>query len=152
MKARSLICILAVAGLIFVTSSRADDEGDPLKGITCPVSGKAAKADAAVDYKEGKVYMCCNGCPKAFANNTEKFAAKANHQLVATGQYTQKACPLTGRAHKDDKTVDASGVTVAVCCPGCLGKGNKAEDKVALFFTDKAFDKGYEKKPAEETE
>ena len=68
---------------------------------------------------------------------------------MATGQYSQKACPLTGRPFKDDKTVDVSAVTVSVCCPGCLGKANKADDKVALLFVDKAFEKGFEKATAE---
>ena len=145
MKIRALLCMLAVVGLLVVGSSKADEDKDPLAGITCPVSGKPVKADATVDYRDAKVYMCCPGCPKAFAKNTEKFAAKANHQLVATGQFKQTACPLTGKPFKEDKTVDASGVTVSVCCPGCLGKGNKADDKVALFFVDKAFEKGFAK-------
>ena len=149
MKTRSLVCLFAVVGLLFVTSTGAEDKKDPLEGLKCPVSGKDINPEAAVDYRGGKVYMCCPGCPKAFAKNTEKFAAKANHQLVASGQFTQKACPLTGKPAKDDKIVEAGGVSVAVCCPGCLGKGKKADDAVALFFSDKAFEKGFEKASAE---
>lgn len=149
MKTRSLICLLALVGLTVVASSRAEEEKDPLAGIKCPVSGKPAKADAAVDYKGGKVYMCCQNCPKAFAKNTAKFAAKANCQLVATGQYTQKVCPLTGKPFKDDKVVEVGGVEIKVCCPNCLGKAKKAEDKFALLLNDKAFAKGFEKAKAE---
>ena len=148
MKARTLVCLLAVLGLAFVASTGAEDKQD-LTGVKCPVSGKDINPDATVDYRGGKVYMCCPGCPKAFAKDTAKYAAKANHQLVATGQFKQKACPLTGKPAKDDKVVDASGVSVAVCCPGCLGKGNKSDDKVSLFFVDKAFEKGFEKVEAE---
>ena len=57
---------------------------------------KDAKAANAVDYKGGKVFFCCMNCPKAFAADTAKFAAKANHQLVATGQAKQAKCPFTG--------------------------------------------------------
>ena len=148
MKSHTLFCLLAVLGLAFVTSSTAEDKQD-LSGIKCPVSGKAINPDATVEYREATIYMCCPGCPKAFAKNTEKFAAKANHQLVATGQFVQKACPLTGKPAKDDKVVDASGVKVGVCCPGCLGKANKSDDKVALLFVDKFFEKGFEKAAAE---
>ena len=144
MKPRSLICLLAVLGLAFVATTTAEDKED-LAGIKCPVSGKDINPDATVDYRGGKVYMCCPGCPKAFAKNNEKFAAKANHQLVATGQFVQKACPLTGKPAKDDKVVDASGVKVGLCCPGCEGKVKKSDDVVALLFVDKAFEKGFEK-------
>jgi YHS domain-containing protein len=149
MKARALLCLLSIVGLAFVTSSRAEDKEDPLAGVTCPVSGKDINPEATAEYRDGKVYFCCPGCPKAFANNTEKFAAKANHQLVATGQYTQKACPLTGKPSKEDKTVEVSNVTVEVCCPGCLGKATKAEDKIDLLFNDKVFEKGFEKASAQ---
>jgi len=150
MKARTLICMLALAGLVFVGSSTADEKKDPLAGVKCPVSGKPIKEDATVKYKDAKVYFCCQNCPKAFAKNTEKFAAKANHQLVATGQYTQKVCPITGRAMKEDKSAKINGVTVSFCCPGCLGKSKKAEDAVAFAFNDKAFEKGFEKAAAKE--
>ena len=149
MKARALICMLAVAGLAFVTSSHAEDKEDPLAGIKCVVSGKDINPEATADYRDGKVYFCCPGCPNAFEKNTAKFAAKANAQLVATGQYEQKVCPLTGRAMKDDKVVEAGGVSVKLCCPGCEGKVKKAEDAVALLFADKAFEKGFVKAEAE---
>jgi len=76
MKARTLICMLALAGLVFVGSSTADEKKDPLAGVKCPVSGKPIKEDATVKYKDAKVYFCCQNCPKAFAKNTEKFAAE----------------------------------------------------------------------------
>ena len=65
-----------------------------LDGVTCPVSGKAVKAEHAVAYKGAKAYFCCPNCPKAFAGDTAKFAAKANHQLVLTGQFKLAQCPL----------------------------------------------------------
>ena len=66
-----------------------------LDGIKCPVSGKAVKAEHAVAYKGVKAYFCCPNCPKAFAKDTAKFSAKANHQLYATGQAKLVACALT---------------------------------------------------------
>ena len=50
------------------------------KGFTmqekCPVSGKPIKADKKTEYKGKTVYFCCDGCPKAFEADPEKFAAK----------------------------------------------------------------------------
>lgn len=50
------------------------------KGFTfqdkCPVSGKPIKADSFVEHNGKKVYFCCGGCPAAFKNDPEKFAAK----------------------------------------------------------------------------
>lgn len=145
MKTRISVGICLVAALIAATSLSAEDKADPLAGIKCPVSGKAVKADAAVDYKDGKVYLCCQKCPKAFAANTAKFAAKANHQLAATGQYEEAKCPLTGRPLNASTKISVAGVDVAFCCNGCKGKASKAEGdaQVDLIFNDKAFAKGY---------
>ena len=131
------ICLLA---LVTLTVNAAEEKKAEPK---CPVSGKAISKDHAVDYKGAEVYFCCPNCPKAFEKAPEKFAAKANHQLVLTGQAKQVKCPLAGRPAKDDKSVSVEGVTVNVCCGNCLKAATKADDKVALLFSDKAFDKGF---------
>ena len=119
--------------------------GPKLDGVKCPVSGKKVLADKTVDYKGGKVYFCCPGCPGAFAKSTTKFAAKANHQLVQTGQFKQAKCPLAGRAVNPDKTSDVAGVKVGVCCGGCLAKLGKIEDKITTVFNDATFAKSFVK-------
>lgn len=76
-------------------------------------------------------------------------AMKANHQLVLTGQYVQSVCPITGRDISEDKTVEIGGVTVGLCCAGCLKKVDKQEGlaaKAQLVFADKPFEKGFERK------
>ena len=115
-----------------------------LDGIKCPVSGKAVKAEHAEGYKKtAKVYFCCPNCPKAFAGNTAKFAAKANQQLYATGQATAVKCPLTGKPINAVQKVTINGKATAFCCGGCKGKVTKAKDKITLVFADKAFAKGF---------
>ncbi|MBL9122758.1 MAG: YHS domain-containing protein [Planctomycetaceae bacterium] len=126
---------VAVVGLLNAAESKVD--------CKCPVSGAPAKEASAVDYKGAKVYFCCNNCPKAFAANTEKFAAKANSQLVQTGQAVQVACPLSGKPCNAEKSADVSGIKVAFCCDGCKGKTEKSADALALIFADADFDKGY---------
>jgi len=142
--------VVAIGLMIAVGTVSADKkEGVAAK---CPVSGKAIKLDAAVDYKGGKVYFCCPGCPKAFAKNTAKFANKANHQLALTGQAKQVACPIAGKPTKDATKIDVGGVGVTFCCNGCKGKASKAEDQVAFLFNDKAFAKAFKVAAAEKKE
>ena len=138
MNARWTLSVAAVALLAVGTSIAAEK----LEGVKCPVSNRAVKEASAVDYKGGKVYFCCDNCPKGFAKDTKKFAAKANAQLVATGQAKQGACPISGQPVDDTKSVTVNGATVKFCCEICQGKAEKADDKVELLFSDKAFEKG----------
>lgn len=151
MKARMLVAALAMVGLIAAASINAEDKADPLAGLKCPISGKAINPEAKVAYRDGSVYLCCNNCPKAFKDNTAKFAAKANHQLVASGQYVEKACPFSGGKLNAETAVDVAGVKVAFCCDKCQAKVQKAEGdaQIDLVFSDAAFEKGFEKASAE---
>ncbi len=146
MKFRLLLAAVAACSLFAISTLRADEEKKP--ELKCPVSGQPAKADHTVKFNGGEVEFCCPNCPKAFEKNTEKFAGKANLQLIQTGQLKQVKCPLTGRPMNDAKTVEvADGVTVAVCCNGCLGKAKKAsgDELIVLLLSDTS--KGFE--PAE---
>jgi YHS domain-containing protein len=144
MKSRIVIASVAAMAMLVATLYAADK----LEGIKCPVSGKAVKEDKTVDYKGGKVYFCCENCPKAFEKDTAKYAVKANQQLVATGQYTQKACPLSGKELDTSTAIDVNGTKVCFCCNNCKGAVSKAEGdkKAEMVFGDKAFDKAFEKK------
>lgn len=139
---RTFVGLCALALLAAVTVYAADEV--KLDGVKCIVNPKApAKAANAVDYKGGHVYFCCQNCPKAFKADTAKFAAKANHQLVLTGQAKQEACPFSGEAVDPDTAIKVDGASVAFCCANCKGKAEKAEDKITLIFDDKAFEKAF---------
>ena len=114
-----------------------------LDGIKCPVSGKAVKAEHTVAYKAAKTYFCCPNCPKAFAGNTAKFAAKANHQLVLTGQFTPFACPIKQKPLNAATKITVAKTVVSFCCNGCKGKVTKAEGKIALVFAEATFAKSF---------
>jgi YHS domain-containing protein len=138
--------ILGTVSVLLLSFSAIIAEEVDVKGVKCLMNPKAdAKADKSVDYKGGKVYFCCDNCPKAFAKDTAKHAAKANMQLVSTKQAKQEKCPLSGGATKADKTAKVGGVEVAFCCENCQGKVAKAsaDEAVELVFNDKAFDKGF---------
>ena len=152
MKSQLLAVTLIASVLVAALGalSIAEDEAEGY-AVTCPVSGKEIDKEVKVDYKDGQVFFCCPGCPGPFKRDTAKFAAFANAQLVATGQYQAKACPITGKKINPETAVVVAGVKVAFCCNDCKGKVEKAEGpaKIELVFNDKAFEKGFEK-PASE--
>lgn len=118
-----------------------------LEGVKCVVAPKDAKASNSADYKEGKVYFCCGNCASKFAAEPKKFTEKANAQLVATKQYEQKACPLSGGDLNPETAVKVAGQKVAFCCNNCKGKVEAADEaeQAKLVFSDKAFAKGFKK-------
>ncbi len=117
--------------------------------VACPVSGKAVNKECTVDYKGGKVAFCCGNCAAAFKKDSAKFAAKANHQLVATKQAKEVKCPFSGGKLNPETAIEVASVKVCFCCNNCKGKAESAEDPVALIFSDAAFAKGFEVKKAE---
>ena len=142
---RRFSLLVAAFGLLLTSVIAADDV--KLDGIKCIVQkDKAAKADKSADYKDGKVYFCCDGCPKAFAKDIKdekKFATKANTQLVATEQAKQHKCPITGKDLDKATEITVAGAKVQFCCNNCKGsveklKGDEQADKV---FGEDAFKK-----------
>ena len=141
MKAR-LLAALSVAALVFSVAVYAEDAKDALKDVKCPVSGQPVKADKTVDYKGGKVYFCCENCPKSF--DAKKHGTKANHQLIATGQAKQEKCMFTGGKLNPETKITVKGAAVCFCCNMCKGKAEKAtgDEQITLIFSDAAFEKG----------
>lgn len=139
MKTRLLAALGAVV-LLVATVMAEDKKEVKLDGIKCPISGKAVTPNS-VDYKGGKVYFCCENCPKAF--DAKKHATKANAQLVATGQAKQAKCPLSGGPLNPDTAITVDGAKVSFCCEKCQGKVKAAKEAEAaeLVFSDKAFEK-----------
>jgi len=137
--------------LIMMFSSIAfseDPKGDESK-VICLVSGEVIEGDykeESAKYKEGEVYFCCGGCKMDFEEDASKFSTAANFQLLATKQYSEtNVCPVTGRKIKSKKEVIVEGLSVGVCCAGCVKKINKSNNKVSMLFSDSAFDKGFSK-------
>jgi hypothetical protein len=139
------IIVASVALLVISVGLVAAEKKAEFKA-TCPVSGKAASESTCVEYKGAKVYLCCPGCEEPFKKETAKFAAKANHQLVATKQAKLVKCPFSGGKLNPETAVEVGGVKVCFCCNNCKGKVTKAspEEQVQLVFNDGAFAKGFE--------
>jgi hypothetical protein len=149
------IVATAFAALVAVTFAAEVD----LTDVKCVMNPKAAaKMDKALDYKGGKVFFCCDNCPKAFTAKIEAkdkvTLAKGNKQLVQTKQAKQEKCPFTGGPLKEKLTI--AGAEIQFCCNNCKGKAEKMEgdDQLVAVFGDEAFKKaGFkvaEEKAAEE--
>lgn len=136
----------AVLGLFVISATLVFAAEKPkLDGVKCVVAGtKAVDESKSADWKKGKVYFCCGNCAKAFADEKDKLAGKANAQLVATKQYKQAACPMSGGKLDDTTAIEVSGAKVAFCCNNCKGKAEaaKGDEQVNLVFGEKAFEKG----------
>lgn len=137
---RSSIFAAAVLAVAIVCSAAVMAAVKEPAQAKCPVSGKNCNPEKHADFAGGKVYFCCGNCEKAFASDPTKFAAKAHHQLVSTGQLTQKGCPFSGGAVKDGTQVSIAGVEVGFCCNNCKGKVEAAApaEKVTMVFGDVA--------------
>ena len=141
---KSRLMMAAVVALSAFATSFADSPS--LEGVKCLLNPKAAaKAEKAAEWKDGKVYFCCDNCKGKFEKmskeDKEKMAAQSNAQLVATKQYEQKKCPISGQNLNADTAVEVAGVKVAFCCNNCKGKIEKMKDeeKLAEVFGEKPF-------------
>ncbi len=141
------------AGLLHAPNAGAQD----LAGIKCVVQGeKAASPDISIDYKDGQTYFCCDDCKAAFKKDMELdkplMAIKANHQLLLTGQYVQKGCPMSGGTIDENLITKVGGANVGFCCRSCHDKVANTEGvaaKAAIVFSNVAFGKAFELKKAE---
>ncbi|MCA9042267.1 MAG: YHS domain-containing protein [Planctomycetaceae bacterium] len=151
----TLIACLTLSAFVInavpTLTTAAEEEGPKL---VCPVANKPVNMEQAVEYKGAKVYFCCGGCVKKFKEDPAAFAVKANHQLVASGQFKQVACPLSGGKLNPETKITLSDVGVCFCCNNCKGKVEGETDATAqlgLVFSDAAFEKGFKKAKKEKS-
>ncbi|MFO1021188.1 MAG: hypothetical protein U0903_10890 [Planctomycetales bacterium] len=143
MKNSAKVVLMSALSLFAITLIAADDK---LAGLKCPVSGGKINAEKFVMHNGGKVYFCCENCPKSFEKDVAKFAPKANLQLAQSGQSKQTKCPLSGGKLNPEKTVEIGGVKVQFCCEKCQGKvaGMKGDEQIAAVFADDVFKKAFQ--------
>ena len=117
-----------------------------LDGVRCIIMPRKAISEKfSVDYLGHRVFFCCKRCQMSFSENPERYAAKANHQLVATGQVTQRACPFSGKPFLHDASTDVGGVSVKFCNQQCNSKVAQAEPakQLEMVFGDQPFKQGF---------
>jgi YHS domain-containing protein len=145
---KTLLAALLCAGLIVSGNFATAQETPDLEGVKCVVlHDNDVNPEKSAEHLEGKVWFCCDNCKSKFEADPDAYATMANHQLVATEQYEQKACPITGREVADGVTAKVGEVEVGLCCKNCQKKVNDAADlaaKAELVFSKDAFEKGFE--------
>jgi YHS domain-containing protein len=140
---------LFILVIFFTFALGGADKTKPEPKALCPVTGKHVDKNVSIEYHNGKLYFSNAEAAKKFQNNSDKYAARANLQLVVTGQAHQTACPLMGKPVVAGKSVTVSGVKVELCCNICKTKLTKAkpEEQLEMIFGT-GFDKGYTVKKA----
>ncbi|MEM0924702.1 MAG: hypothetical protein AAGJ83_01570 [Planctomycetota bacterium] len=106
--------LIAIAFVSTPQWSEAAEKEDVLEDLKCFIMPKrGVKGKKVMDYKGAKLYLCCSSCVKRMTKTPEKYEAKANHQLLQTGQFVQNACPTSGDAISDASPVlEIGGVKV----------------------------------------
>ena len=143
-------CWLSSFSTCHVASAAEVDEAK-LDGLKCFIMvRKDVKGKKVFDYKDGKLFLCCSSCVKKMERDPSKYEAKANHQLVYTGQYTQHACPLSGEAITDSSPEfevdggDLGAVSVRVSSQKLVDQLAAMElgDQIKSVFGPEGFEKG----------
>ncbi len=143
-----LALVAMTAGLVVAKSEVT------LEGVKCLFADKDVNPEKSAEWKKGKVYFCCGNCQGKFGKMTkeekDKVAAKANAQLVASKQYVQAACPMSGGELNAETKIKVGAAEIAFCCNNCKGKAEKMEgdEQLEALFGEKAFDTA-KFKPAE---
>ncbi|MEM6472806.1 MAG: hypothetical protein AAF802_24805 [Planctomycetota bacterium] len=143
---KNIICSLLLLAVVVPAAPCAADDTDVLTDLKCFMMPKrSVKGKKVFDYKGAKLYLCCSSCVKRMTKTPEKYEAKANHQLVLTGQFVQAACPLSGDAvAKDSPMLEINGAKVMFSSADHKDKVAKLElaEQIETVFGAKGFKAG----------
>lgn len=145
---------VALAGSVFLLISSlfaAEAERPKLDGVKCLVNvDDDADTKFSLNFNGGKVYFCCEDCLKTFKTEKDKakkdtYTARANRQLVTTGQAKQVKCPIEGKPLKESFTTEVAGTKVAFSSEASRDKvaGATEDEQLLLVFGTKPFAKGF---------
>ena len=141
-----LVCFTVAALLSSATGQEKAKSKDLLKDLKCFIMKKRkVKKTKVVKYKGAKLYLCCGTCVKRMKKTPQKYEAKANHQVVYTGQFVQKACPISGKPLGEKSAVlKVGGVAVKFASTAHKDKVAKlkADKQIEAVFGKGAFKKG----------
>lgn len=112
---------------------------------TCPVAGKPASKDFSVKFKGKKLYFDGEDCMEKFKKDRRPHIAKANRQLVETGQAVQFGCPTCGRLCASNISMEIGGIKVFFGCLGSKGRVEQLEGdkRFAAVFGNKGFQQAF---------
>ena len=103
--------------------------------VACPITGEAISEKSFIEEGGKKVYFCCNGCIKKYTKAPEKYAAK-----LANSYTYQTQCPVMGEDIDPNASVTlTNGMSVYLCCKGCIKKLSKDLAKYAPKLADQGY-------------
>lgn len=133
--------------------------GQTYPGVKCPVNGRLqCQVRHAVKWREGQVYFSSRAAVDDFRSRNSPadvhkylkpaLILKANHQLVLTGQYTQRRCPITGNFTSDEFQIRIAGVKIYLHDAIAKKRLQEIEStlgRAKLVFADSTFAKTFSK-------
>ncbi|MEM8667963.1 MAG: hypothetical protein AAGG48_10630 [Planctomycetota bacterium] len=147
----TLTLLGAILALVQVTTaddltSIADVRPANLRGIRCVVeTDQPIDPEIVIAYKNARLYFSSKSAVEAYLKTPATYEAYANHQVIATKQYEQLACPLSGEEPDEDSvTVKIAGVDVQLLCEECakeLAKDTRKE-QIEMLFDEEGFKLG----------
>jgi YHS domain-containing protein len=136
--------IVAFAGEATANKEKKNAPSKSLLLARCPVTGERVSEEVSIDYMGGKLYFHSAECIGKFRANKTEYEAKANAQLVVTGQFKQVRCALCGDEFALGIRTKICGVDVRFCSAECAKKVRRASaDQRAELVFGKGFDKGF---------
>ncbi len=130
-------------------NDKSDSQDDPLAKIKCCMMPKQpVNKSVTTKFHHGDIYFCCAKCKAAFEKDKEKYAVRANLQLVQTKQFVQKACPIGGGKTDGTHVSKLGDLEISFCCADCKKEFDDAKDdeaRINLVFSEDGFMKGYKR-------
>ncbi len=150
---KQALLLTAILGMAVMTPGIADSsKSSATKSSSksgqrvCPVSGDEAGTRYSSKWRDGKVYFAASAARTAFEEAPQDFAARANHQLVMTGQYAQHSCPICEKKELlRSQKASVNKVSVYFSSEKCRKEflDNSTDEKMTLAFSEKVFDELY---------
>ena len=107
-----MLAILAILIALFTVSPVVAEEGTPGENMqtTCPVLGGKVNKDIYTDYKDERVYFCCEGCIPEFQKDPAQYVQKLKNEGVKLEKVSST------RMNKESSTgTDAGGKQNSGC-------------------------------------
>jgi len=129
--------MLALCGMIgsagMAYAATAPVKGDVYTLKTCPVSGKPLGDKPIIKVYDGReVRFCCEGCPKKFEANKEKYLSKIDAAVIKQQQdrYPLKTCVVSGEKTGDNPVMYVyNNRLLEFCCKDCVKAFKKDPQK-----------------------
>ena len=131
------------------TTGKKELPAKSLRAARCPVTGEKVSSEAVIDYRGGLLYFCSPECIEKFRADRDQYEARANAQLVSTGQFEQTQCPLTGEEFTARHKMRVCGVSVCFSSAECLKQLKRASADERRRWCSGGFLKGFDVKKRE---